>query len=128
MRAEGLPANRPTEDEFFAGNVQARELYAAVCQAVEGVGETSIRVGKSQIAFRRRRAFAAVWIPGRYLRGRTAPLVLTVFLPVRDRSPRWKQVVEPTPGRFTHHLELERPADVDGEVAGWLRRAWDAAA
>lgn len=91
------------------------------------VGDAGIRVSRSQIAFCRRRVFAAVWRPGQYLRGTTAPLVLTVYLPVRDASPRWKEVVEPAPHRFTHHLELRHAADVDAEVGRWLRRAWDAA-
>ena len=83
---------------------------------------------KSQIAFRRRKAFAWVWIPGKYLRGRTAPLVLTFVFRSRNASPRWKEIVEPAAGRFTHHLELYRTEDIDEEVLGWLREAWDAAA
>jgi hypothetical protein len=41
----------------------------------------------------------------------------------RDGSPRWKQVVEPAPGRFMHHLELCTGVELDGEVLGWLREA-----
>ncbi len=36
----------------------------------------------------------------------------------------WTQVVEPAPGRFTHHLELRSPADIDEEVRSWLEEAW----
>lgn len=35
---------------------------------------------KSQVAFYRRKAFAWAWMPGKYLRGRGAPLVLTLAL------------------------------------------------
>ena len=86
-----------------------------------------MRVTKSQIAFRRRRAFAWVWQPGQYLRGRGAPLVLSMSLPWRDSSPRWKEIVEPAPGRFMHHLELYDSAEVDQDVSAWLRQAWEAA-
>lgn len=99
-----------------------------VFRVVMRVGDATVRTGKSQIAFRRRRVFAAIWRPGRYLRGRTAPLVLTVYLPLHDPSPRWKEVVQPTPGRYTHHLELWNVAQVDGEVEAWLRAAWEGAA
>ena len=61
------------------------------------------------------------------MRGNTAPLVLTIFLPRHDTSRRWKEVVEPAPARFTHHLELTDAADLDEEVRGWLREAWQAA-
>ena len=115
-------------DQFFAGHAQSRELFDVVRRAVLSIGPADLRVTKSQIAFRRRRAFAWVWRPGQYLRGNLSPLVLTLSFRERDPSPRWKQVVEPRPGRFTHHLELRSPADVDDEVSDWLRRAWEAAA
>ncbi len=85
-------------------------------------------MSKSQVGFRRRRLFAATWLPDQYLRGQHAPLVLTLFLRHREASPRWKEVVEATPGHFTHHLELASPKDVDREVARLLTLAWDAAA
>lgn len=104
-----------------------RSLFTAVSEAVSAVGEASLRVSKSQIAFRRRRNFAIVWMPRKYLGSRAAPLVLTIALPHRDPSSRWKQVVEPAPGRFTHHLELHQPAEVNDQIRGWLRTAWEAA-
>lgn len=113
-------------EQLVARDETAAQLYAEVCRAVAGLGEAGMRPGRSQVAFRRRRTFAAVWMPRQYL-GRGAPLVLTIYLPARDPSPRFKEVVEPAPGRFTHHLELRGPGDVDEEVLGWLRRAWEAA-
>ncbi|HSJ59456.1 MAG TPA: DUF5655 domain-containing protein [Anaerolineae bacterium] len=117
-----------TPDEFFGDQALSKELFATIRRELELLGEVTIRVSKSQIAFRRRRTFASVWMPGRYLKGKTAPLVLTVFLPWRDGSCRWKEIVEPSPGRFTHHLELYDGADVDDQIRDWLRRAWKAAA
>lgn len=115
-------------DEFFAGHDQAKLLYLAVRDAVERLGDAEIRVTKSQIAFRRRRAFAWVWRPEAHLR-RTglAPLVLSISLCRRDDSPRWKEVVEPAPGRFMHHLEVREPAEIDEPVQGWLQEAWNEA-
>lgn len=116
-----------TLDEFFAGQETARGIFEAVAEAVATAGPAEIRVTKSQVAFRRRTGFASTWMPAMYLRRSDVPLVLTVALRRRDNSPRWKQVVEPVPGRFTHHLELRSAAEVDDEVRGWLREAWDAA-
>jgi hypothetical protein len=62
------------------------------------------------------------------LRGKQAPLVLSLSFPRRDRSARWKEVVEPAPGRFMHHLELRSIGDLDQQVLAWLRRAWEAGA
>lgn len=116
-----------TLDEYFGGQVEARQLFEALSRLIESIGPAAMRATKSQVAFRRRRAFAWAWMPGQYLRRPAAPLVLTVALPARDPSPRWKQVVEPAPGRFVHHLELWSSADLDDEVDEWLREAWGAA-
>jgi hypothetical protein len=117
-----------TPDEFFASQALSKQLFEAVRREVETLGKTSMRVTKSQVAFRRRRGFAWVWMPGQYLKRETAPLVLTLSLPQRDKSPRWKEIVEPYPGRFTHHLELYDLAEIDDEVRGWFREAWEAGA
>jgi hypothetical protein len=111
-------------DEFFASYGESRPIFDALRDVVEAIGPVELHVSKSQIAFRHRVAFAWAWIPGRYLRGHHAPLVLSVSLPYRHESPRWKEVVEPSPGRFMHHLELQLPADVDEEVCSWLTEAW----
>ncbi|MGC9469639.1 MAG: DUF5655 domain-containing protein, partial [Anaerolineae bacterium] len=102
--------------------------FEAVRRTISSIGKTKLHVTKSQIAFRRRQALAWVWMPGTYLRGDVAPLVLTVSLRHRDPSPRWKEIVEPAPGRFTHHLELYTVDEIDDEVRGWLLAAWRLAA
>jgi hypothetical protein len=115
-------------ETFFEGHEKSRQIFDAVCSAVEAVGPAEIRISKSQVAFRRRKAFAWVWMPGRYLSGQTATLVLTLSFHSRKASLRWKEIVEVVPGRFTHHLELYSPADIDDQVRDWLQEAWTAAA
>jgi hypothetical protein len=114
-------------DEFFEGLQESHDLFEAVLKEINALGVAEMRVSKSQIAFRRKKAFAWVWVPGKYLHGKTAPLVLTLSFRGRSSSPRWKEIVAPYPGRFTHHLELYSVLDLDDEVRGWLRDAWQAA-
>jgi len=116
-----------TLDEFFAGYEESRPVFDALCAAIEPLGSVDARVTKSQVAFRRRKLFAWAWVPGRYLRGSRPPLVLTLSLTYRHDSPRWKEIVEPAPGRFVHHLELRSAAEIDDEVRAWLHEAWQAA-
>jgi len=117
-----------TLEEYFAGSDPSRQFFEALRGVIESIGTTEIRVTKSQVAFHRHKAFAWAWIPGQYLRGRGAPLVLTLSFRQKDSSPRWKEIVEPAPGRFTHHLELYSAKDIDDEVRGWLEQAWTNAA
>jgi len=116
-----------TLEEFFKGQADSRRLFDALYAAVSAIGLAEVRVTKSQVAFRRRIAFAWAWMPRTVLRGRGAPLVLTLALRRQDASPRWKQVVEPYPGRYTHHLELYAEEEIDDEVLRWIKEAWEQA-
>lgn len=117
-----------TLDEFFDGYEESRLIFESLRSAVDAVGQTELRATRSQVAFRRRRAFAWAWIPRKYLGGRHAPLVLTIALHHKDSSPRWKEIVEPKPGSFTRHLELLSASDIDDDVCSWLGEAWAEAA
>ncbi len=119
-----MPAKTIPLEQFFAGQDDAHRLFEIVKQTIDSIGEADMRVTKSQVAFLRRRQFAWVWMPGMYLRGKVPPLVLSVALPFVDASPRWKEVVEPHPGRFMHHLELRDVREIDDQVIHWLQIAW----
>jgi hypothetical protein len=116
-----------TLDEFFAGWDESRQLFDALLAEMAACAPAEMAVTKSQVAFRRRKAFAWAWIPEKHLLRKAAPLVLSLAFDQRDPSPRWKQVVEPAKGRFMHHLELRDSTDLDSEVQAWLRRAWELA-
>jgi hypothetical protein len=113
-----------TLDEFFCAYPASRPIFDALQEMLAATGPCEMRITKSQVSFRRRKAFAWAWIPARYLHGETAPLVLSLSLPGRDPSPRWKEVVEPYPGRLMHHLELFTLEALDEEVRTWLTTAW----
>lgn len=114
-------------DEFFRGYDDSKQIFNVLLDMVNEIGPTELAVTKSQVAFRRNRPFAWVWIPGKYLRRKAAPLVLSISFPYPDLSPRWKQIIEPAHGRFMHHLELNSINDIDDEVRAWLQSAWEVA-
>ena len=51
-------------------------------------------------------------------------IVLTFGLEHQVRSPRITESVEPCPDRWTHHMIISSPADIDDEVMGWLQQAY----
>jgi hypothetical protein len=114
------PPNTP--ERLFAGSDDGLAVYEAVRAAVESLGEFTERATRSQVAFRRRRGFAYVWRPGKYVRS-DVPAVLSIALDHEVSSPRWKQVAHPAAATWMHHLELHRPEEVDDEVVGWLAEA-----
>lgn len=116
-----------TPEEFFAGHPDAMAVFAQVCAILGRLGPFEVRITKSQVAFRRKRGFAYLWMPGQYLRNPTAEVVLSISLGRLDESARFKEVVHPTPAHWMHHLEIHGLGDLDDEVAGWLREAADRA-
>lgn len=116
-----------TLDGYFAEHEESWHLFVALHTRIIALDSVELKVTKSQVAFRRRKAFAWAWIPGKYLRGQTAPLVLSVALRCRDSSPRWKEIVGPRPGSFMHHLELYSDLEIDEQVQAWLIEAWQGA-
>jgi len=113
-----------TVNEFFIGFPESRNLFDTLMGKISDIGSFDLKVTKSQIALYRSRPFAWVWIPEKHLKRKAAPLVLSIVFPERDPSPRWKEIVEPSKGKFMHHLEIFSPQEIDEQVMLWLGRAW----
>lgn len=112
-------------EDLFAGHPAALAVYGKVRSVLQQQGPVEVRTSKSQVAFRRRRGFAYVWRPGQYLGDRGAEAVLSIVLDRHDPSPRFKEVVEPKPGSWIHHLVVEDLSELDEEVTAWLAEAAD---
>jgi hypothetical protein len=112
-----------TPEEFFAESQLAADVYAHVYGVLERCGDFEVRATRSQVAFRRRRGFAYIWMPGMYLSNPDAEVVLSMTLDHRDDSARFKEVAHPSKSVWQHHLEIQDVSDIDSEVAGWLRDA-----
>ncbi len=101
-------------------------IFDEIKEAIAELGPSSMRVTKSQIAFRRRKGFAYVWRPAQYLKT-SVPAVLSIARGRHVSSDRFKSVVNPSPGDWMHHIELSGPHEVDQQVREWLREAFDRA-
>lgn len=121
------PAALPAIAELLAEAPLATAALGWTCGVVAGLGPATVRLTSAQIALRRRIGFAWLWLPGRWLARPRAEVVLSIGLRTHVASPRFKEVVEPYPGRWMHHLEVHGIDQLDDEVAGWLASAFDAA-
>lgn len=114
-----------TPEEVFADSPVGLQIYHRLVDQVADL-HAEVRTTRSQVALSRRTGFAYLWYPGRYVRS-DVPAVLSIALPERLESARFKQVGRPSAHMWMHHLELHRPDELDVEVLGWLRAAYDAA-
>ncbi len=112
---------------FFDGHPDALELYRAfenlLCSAFPNVNK---RVQKTQITFSNRHVFACVSF-ARVKRKSELPegyLVVTLGLPAPLDSERVAARTEPYPGRWTHHIVISKPEELDRELLSWIGDAY----
>lgn len=114
-------------DAFLDGHTLARSVFEMVSETLAQFDDVAVRTTKSQIAFRRRRGFAYIWLPAMYLARPDAEVVLSIALDRQLACPRFKEIAHPSPGIWQHHLEVQEVDDLDDEVRGWLIAAYDCA-
>jgi hypothetical protein len=124
LKQVGSEDDERTPEDYFDGFPEGLALYKAVEDAIATIGQATVRVTKSQIAFRRRKGFAYVWRPGQHVKSEV-PAVLSIALPREVASKRFKSVVHPSIKVWMHHIELNMPAQIDDEVREWLTEAYD---
>jgi hypothetical protein len=118
-------ASAADAEEWLSSDELGLAVFQRVAEIVQERGGAELRVAVTQLGWARRRGFAYLWSPQRWLAEPDAEVVLALDLPRHDASPRWQQVVPVRSGRFMHHLELRTVAEVDDEVAGWVIEAYD---
>ena len=111
---------------FFEGHSAALPLYEKLKgRILADVPEARTEVRKTQISFFAKHMFAAVsFTPVRRAAARPDSFLTVTFgLRCRSTSPRIDAAVEPCPGRWTHHVMIGSPEEVDAELMGWIREA-----
>ena len=113
---------------FFEEKLPALPLYEALEKRIlSEIGGVSVKVQKTQIAFSNRHNFAFVsFLPVRRAGERPKTYITVTFgLGRRVDSPRIDAAVEPYPGRWTHHVLVSSTEEIDNELMGWIREAYD---
>ena len=85
------------------------------------------RVQKTQITFYNRHVFACISF-ARVKRKAELPegyMVITLGLHRPLESERVAAKTEPYPGRWTLHIVVSRPEELDEELISWIREAYD---
>ena len=111
---------------LFGERAAALPLYVALEERILAeIENVAVKVQKTQIAFANRHNFAFVsFLPVRRARERPETwITVTIGLRRRLDSPRVDAATEPYPNRWTHHLLISDPAEIDDELMGWIREA-----
>lgn len=111
--------------EFLGGDPGRIAIFEALEAAVNALGENELSVQKTQISWGNPKKYAFLSLPLR--KGPNFPkgcLICTFGLGREARHPRIFQAVEPYPDRWTHHVVLRDPSDVDEPLRDWLAEAY----
>ena len=102
---------------FFDGRPEEAALARALLGGIlSALPETQVQVQKTQITLKHRHVFAALSLPRRSRDRKDHKLTLTLGLTHRLDSPRVDIATEPYPGRWTHHLLVSTPEELDGQL------------
>ena len=116
---------------FFDRHMDILPLYQAFEELLfDSFPVVNKRVQKTQITFSNRHVFACVSF-ARVKRKTELPMrfiVITLGLPAPLDSERVAVKTEPYPGRWTHHIVVNKPEELDEELLSWVREAYDFAA
>ncbi len=113
---------------FFGEHMDALPMYERLEEAIlTRIPNVKIKVAKTQITFSNKRGFAFVsFNPCRRAKERPPVWMTVTFgLGYRKESPRIDVATDPYPGRWTHHVMVETPDEIDEELLDWIQEAAD---
>jgi predicted GIY-YIG superfamily endonuclease len=128
--AGGEPMNANGHIEaLFSGWPVSLKLFQMVRDFIESLGPVTVTPTKTQVSFGVRRQFAWVWLPQMWISKQPEnSIVLSFSLDRHVTDRRIKRTIEPYPGRWMHHVVIERPEELDEKLKDWLREAYASAA
>ncbi|GMQ81772.1 MAG: hypothetical protein BMS9Abin05_1208 [Rhodothermia bacterium] len=107
-------------DHFIGRPPEFVALYHGIEQVLTSCGECRIEPAKTAILAKRRITFVAVKLRKTYVG-------LGIRLLRELSSERVNSVLQMNPEVFENRFKLQSLSDLDDEMEGWLREAWDAA-
>ena len=113
---------------FFGEHMDALPIYERLEDAIGSrIPDVKIKAAKTQITFANKRGFAFVsFNPCRKAKDRPEVWMTVTFgLGCRKESPRIDVATEAYPGRWTHHVMVGTPDEIDEELLGWIQEAAD---
>ena len=107
------------EERLFTGKPVEAELYEALAKRLqEALPPYDLRVQKTQITMVNPNVFLCISFKWKNC------ITVTFGLPDCISSPRIHQAIEVRHGRWTHHVKLSHPDEMDDELIGWLRAVY----
>lgn len=116
------------EAGFFGSKTAALGLYEIFAEKLyERFPDIGRKVQKTQITFTCPKVFACISM-AKVRKAKERPkeyVVVTFGLGAQVQSDRIDVATEPYPGRWTHHVLVAQPEEIDDELLDWVQAAYD---
>jgi Domain of unknown function (DUF5655)/Domain of unknown function (DUF4287) len=112
-------AGDPLDALYTGAKAPLRALHEAVIRQVQGFGEFEQAPKKAYVSLRRKKQFAMV--------GPATKDLIEIGINARDLATGARLKTMPAGGMCPYTLRIAGPGDIDAELTGWLRAAYDAA-
>lgn len=114
------PNGHTVKEHFENRAPEVKAIYAAILRAAKQLGPVKEEAKKTSIHLVRKSAFAGVAT-------RKSALILTFKSDSDVTNPRIAKREQASANRWHLETRLETPGQVDREIVGWLRKAYELA-
>lgn len=106
-------------DEIYAGKPSLRPIHDALMKAISGFGDFEVAPKKGYVSLRRSKQFAMI--------GPATRTQVEVGLNMKGIAATPRLVALPAGGMCRYKVRIAKADEVDAELAGWLRHAFESA-
>lgn len=117
--APAAPAGDPLATIYTGAKAGLRPLHDALLAAVQVFGDFEVAPKKAYVSLRRRKQFAML--------GPATKDALEIGLNAKDLPAHARLKAQPAGSMCNATTRITSTAEIDAELTGWLRRAFDAA-
>ena len=119
-RAGGAESAGDVLDTLYSGaKAHLRPIHDRLMASLDGFGPFEIAPKKTYVSLRRKKQFAMI--------GPATNTRVEVGLNMKDVRPTDRLVAMPPGGMCQYKVKVTSPAEVNQELIGWIRRAYEAA-
>jgi hypothetical protein len=105
---------------YAGGKAGLRPIHERLMVEIQSFGEFEIAPKKGYVSLRRKKQFAML--------GPAANSRVEVGINLKDMEPNERLAAQPAGSMCNYVVRLSAPEQVDAELVGWIRRAFDASA
>jgi hypothetical protein len=118
-KEQGLSTDNVLDEIYKGPRAVLRPIHDRLMEAINGFGEFEIAPKKGYVSLRRKKQFTMIG-PGSNTR-------VDVGINSKSLTPQGRLVALPPGGMCNFNVKLTSPEEVDAELIGWIREAYQSA-